>query len=966
MKTHSLSGVFIKASFCAVLIPALAATSIRAANLLQTINTASQTGSNWVLAVWGSPAGLPVSANTYETPNGFGLRTENQTAPQTFPGNSLQIDTGGILYLKHGNGVATANLVLAGGAIDFHGTGSGTNSPIGGTLQVTANSLFESDQTGSANLSIWVMSPISGSGSLSVNADDASHGVFLFGTNSAYSGNWTNVTGIIEVMSGSSNALGSGSVTLNFGTSTFLVFNSAGSMVISNSISGLGNVIQENSGEVTLAGTNTFTGYVEITNNSILQIGAGSSLTNASAINLVRGTLDASLIGGLTLGPAQNMACNGTVVGSLTVPGANTLSFNFTATTNSVLNITGALTLDQTANLNVTAAGFITPGTYRLINYSGTIQGGGSFNLIPPAGSNETFQLDTSTPGQVNLIVTGAVNNITWVGDGSLNNWDLTTADWTGSTNVYADGDNVTFNDSGSAAPFINVAVTVHPGSMTISNTANYYTFSGLGIAMSGSFIKEGTNEVDLISASNGITGPVTIQDGILSLGNGGITASLGNPSSITNHGVLEVDELNNGVSINSPISGPGSFIVTGGGASVSLGGANSYTGTTTIDGGCQLNISSSFALGNPASVVTVQSGGRLGVNTLVGSMTIPQPLVINGTGISGAPGAIYVNSSGNNVTWSGPVTIASSSQIRAVNVNVRDTFSNAVLGTNVALECTSGNTAGDSSTIMTFANAVSLGSGGSLSVDGLAMVVLGGGTNSWDSGTIVSGGTLLVNGTLQGGSLSVNNPATVGGTGVISDPVVVDGTVAPGASGIGTLTVSNSVTINSDGTLLISINRSSAQNASVLSAASVNYNGSTLTVTNIGSANLQAGDSFTLLKGGFSGTFAVTNLPTLPSPNLYWDASLLNSQGVLKIGSTVVPQPSITGIHVSGTTLTLTGTGGENGGRFVLLESTNITLPLNQWTPVLTNNFDGGGNLNLTTNIITPGTPQQFYILSQ
>ena len=964
MKTHSLSGVLVKASILAVLV--LAAASIRAANILQTINTTSQTGSNWVLAVWGSPAAVPVSGNIYETSNGFGLRTENQTAPQTFPGNSLQIDIGGILYLKHGNGVATANLVLAGGSVDFHGTGSGTNSPIGGTLQVTANSLFESDQTGSANLSIWVMSGISGLGNLSVNADDAGHGVFLFGTNSAYSGNWTNITGIIEVMSGSSNALGSGSITLNFSTSTFLIFNSTNSMAISNSIYGLGNVIQENSGKVTLTGANAFTGYVLVTNNSVLQIGAGSSLTNASAINLMGGTLDASLVGGLTLGATQSMTCSGAVLGGLTVPGPNTLNFNFTPVTNSVLNVSGPLTLDQVANLNVNAFGFITPGTYRLINYSGTIQGGGNFNLIPPAGSTETFLLDTSTSGEVNLIVTGAVFKLTWVGDGSQNNWDLVSANWAGATNVYADGDNVTFDDSGSSTPYMNVAVTVHPGSITINNNTNYYTFGGFGIATPGSFTKTGSNEVDLISSSNDITGPVTIESGILSLGNGGITTSLGTPSSITNNGILQVNEINNGVGINSPITGSGSLVVTGGGASVSVGGANSYTGGTTIGSGCQLNVSTSSALGNPASIVTVQSGGRLGVNSLVGSMTLPQPLIVNGTGIGSAPGAIYVNSTGNNVTWAGPVTIASSSQIRVVNVNVRDTFSNTVLGTNVALECTSGNTAGDLSTIMTFANTVSLGTGGSLTADGLAEVVLMGGTNSWGSGTTVNNtGALLVNGTLQGGFLGVNNPATVGGSGVIMDPVTVDGTIAPGISGVGTLTVSNSVTINSDGTLLISINRTNSQNSSLLSAANVNYNGSTLTVNNIG-LNLQAGDTFKLLNGSLSGTFAVTNLPPLPSPNFYWDASLLNSQGIIKVGSTMIPQPSITSISVSGTALTITGTNGLAGGPFILLESTNLTLPLNQWTPVLTNNFNGGGDLNLTTNIIVPGTLHEFFILSQ
>jgi fibronectin-binding autotransporter adhesin len=944
----------------------------RAQNILQT-QQGNTSPTNWDYPLWGGPPGArPTAGNAYESPSGFDVRTTNSaTALLPFLGASLQLDAGSLLYLKNGTNTQVANLILNGGTIDFHGGFAPTAAAVGGSVQVIANSLIESDQSGANNANIWLQSSLSGTSNLSVNMVDSSHGVLLFGTNSAYSGNWTNITGIIEVMSGSSNALGSGSVTLNFSTSTFLVFNTTNNMVVSNSIMGIGNVIEMNTNIVTLAGTNTFTGYLQVTNGGTVQIGAGATLTNASSISLVNGTVDASLVGGLTLGATQSMNCNGTVIGGLTASGTasgtNTLNFNFTAVTNSILNVNGALTLDGNPNLNVTASGFITPGTYRLINYTGTIQGGGSFNLVPPAGSSQTFQLSAATAGQVNLIVGGTVYNITWVGDGVANNWDTTTTNWTGGTNLYSDGDKVTFNDFGSASPAINVAQPVAPGSVTINNNTNYYTFGGFGIAMAGSFTKTGTNEVDLISTSNNLTGPVTIQAGVLSLGNGGITTSLGTPSSITNNGILQVNELANGVAFNSPISGSGSLNITGGGASVTIGANNSYTGTTTIGSGCQLNISKSSALGNSASVVTVMDGGRLGVSSSVGTMSVPQPLVVGGTGIGSAPGAIYVNTTGNNVTWAGPVTLTDNTQFRTVNVGARDNFSNTVLGTNVNLECTSGNTVGDSSTIMAFESIVSLGSSGSLTADGLAVVILAGGTNIWGGGTTLNNaGTLLVNGTLNGGPLAVNNPAILGGSGVILDPVTVDGTLAPGNLGIGTLTVSNTVTFNSDGTAEFEINRTSAPNASLLSAPgqSITYGG-TLTVNNVGSTNLQAGDSFTLFNGALGGTFSATNLPALPSSNMFWDTSLLAGQGIIKVGSSVVPQPVITSIKVSGATLTITATNGADGGQFVLLESTNLMLPVSQWTPVLTNNFDGSGDLNLSTNVINSGIPQEFYLLS-
>ena len=73
---------------------------------------------------------------------------------------------------------------------------------------------------------------------------------------------------------------------------------------------------------------------------------------------------------------------------------------------------------------------------------------------------------------------------------------------------------------------------------------------------------------------------------------------------------------------------------------------------------------------------------------------------------------------------------------------------------------------------------------------------------------------------------------------------------------------------------------------------------------------------------------------------------------------------PRITGIGLNGPTLTLTATNGLPNEGYALLSSTNVALPLNQWTPVLTNKFDGSGNLNLSTNVINPGDAQRFYIL--
>jgi hypothetical protein len=153
-------------------------------------------------------------------------------------------------------------------------------------------------------------------------------------------------------------------------------------------------------------------------------------------------------------------------------------------------------------------------------------------------------------------------------------------------------------------------------------------------------------------------------------------------------------------------------------------------------------------------------------------------------------------------------------------------------------------------------------------------------------------------------------------------------------------------------------INRTAGQNADFLSAASVTYGG-TLTVTNIGPA-LQGGDTFQLFSGTIGGAFAVTNLPTLSSTNLYWDTSLLSS-GIIKVGSNVPSTPTITSAGVSGANFILQVASSQSGFNYVL-QATPSLAPAT-WTGVQTN-AGTGGTLSFT-NPIASGVPQLFFRIS-
>jgi hypothetical protein len=76
-------------------------------------------------------------------------------------------------------------------------------------------------------------------------------------------------------------------------------------------------------------------------------------------------------------------------------------------------------------------------------------------------------------------------------------------------------------------------------------------------------------------------------------------------------------------------------------------------------------------------------------------------------------------------------------------------------------------------------------------------------------------------------------------------------------------------------------------------------------------------------------------------------------------------PQPVLGCALASPTDLQFNATC-EFGGNFCLLGSTNLTLPLSQWTPLQTNSIATRGadnySITLTNSVTTCG--QQFYIL--
>jgi len=289
-------------------------------------------------------------------------------------------------------------------------------------------------------------------------------------------------------------------------------------------------------------------------------------------------------------------------------------------------------------------------------------------------------------------------------------------------------------------------------------------------------------------------------------------------------------------------------------------------------------------------------------------ALATPSKLVITGSGSSWTNGGLF--SIGNAAS----ATFCSLTITNSGSMTVMSTFSAGAQGTshsNSVLVDTSGR-------LFTRSGATFGAGAGSL---GNTITVQGGGL--WDAGNLSptfgagggAGNGLLIgnNGvvsnlqtvalstgsflSLSNGSLYVktavtNTSSTVSGFGTIAGNVVFigTGTLSPSVGAtVGTLNVTNNLTLLSTSTTIIRLDSSqTASNSAIIVGGTATIAG-TLTVVTNGVAPLSAGDVYNI---GITGGFTTTNLPSL-LPSLRWNNV---TPGILA----VVPQevvPGVTGL---------------------------------------------------------------------
>jgi autotransporter-associated beta strand protein len=406
-----------------------------------------------------------------------------------------------------------------------------------------------------------------------------------------------------------------------------------------------------------------------------------------------------------------------------------------------------------------------------------------------------------------------------------------------------------------------------------------------------------------------------------------------------------------------------------------------------TMSNGANMLLSHTFTFGGNRGIFLGPGGGDIGENTSAGTLSIPGAISGPGTLLIEADGAGAGTKFTGNNTFTGTCTVAAGASLTVGNAATAGTFgagdtvndgfltvdrggaltyAGAISGTGTnSFKSESGGLVTLSGTISTT---------GPLTISGAGTITFSG-ANTYSANTLINCQYFMANnitgsGT-SGGTVTVGESTGgtfLGGIGIISGPVTVvaGNTLQPGnivpTNSLGTLTINNSLTLQSGSATVINIDATVPSSSAVVGMTSVTYGGA-LTVNVIKGA-LAAGQTYHLFgAGSYNGTFdGGITLPALAG-GLFWNTSNLSVNGTISV---MTQDGLFNKPLISGTNVILSGTEGTASGTYSVLATTNLTTPVSSWNVLSTgNSFDSNGNFSVT-NGINPNTPQEFFMIRQ
>jgi len=807
--------------------------------------------------------------------------------------------TGNDGYLQLASSGAAANAA----AITIPNNNSGSS-----TLQLTGGITVPPPVTLSArNTNVIALENISGSNTLA--------GSFTITTGGGTY--WLQSDGGTLNFGGTVSSAGSGTRTLTFmGAGNFNI-----SGVIQNGSASAINLLETNTGTLTLANANTFTGTNRIAAGTLV-------LANSAALQNATLEMNASDTGALSFG-SLTAATIGGLIGSRNVAMTNASSAAVALTTgNNNLNSTYAGVLSGAGSLTKNGSGIFTLTSSNTYTGPTTISSG-TLKLARDPIVKFTFD---SVSGSAN----GSIVTNSGTGGGELNGVIVT------NTGTGASGASFVAGKVGNA--------------LSLAGDGTVVAISNRVTALDGSTAGVNWTLALWLKTTTAGAGYAYQGDGGWTSGNTTFYLNQGNSTAGTRVGAVRYSGgwLTGSASVNdgnwhfiaiTDNSGTKNIFVDGNLDATTTGWANAGVGSQFWIGGANDPLDGLVDMTGQLDEVSIYN--RALSQAEVRSLTNTLPALMAGN-FGGQLPATTVLAVSTGATFD----LGGSSQTVASLAN--GTGGGIITNSGVAPVTL---TLGGSSGTNTFSGVIADNAATnaiSLVKNGSAAVIFAG-TNSFRGTTTINSGLLIVNGVLGTNTVTVT-AGKLGGSGTIGGAVTIQsgGTLSPGNS-TGLLTIDNSLTLN--GTTFIELNKAAQTNDVVRGLSVVNYGG-TLTVTNL-AGTLAIGDSFKIFYAtNYSGTFTTLKLPLLGAGQA-WNTSALTNGILSVVLGTVAPQFSQ--MFLSGTNWLMNGSGGAAGYYYSVLTSTNLITPLTNWSLLSTGSFDGGGNF-IFSNGLNPLSPQKFY----
>nr|WP_041594784.1 autotransporter outer membrane beta-barrel domain-containing protein [Brucella microti] len=648
-----------------------------------------------------------------------------------------------------------------------------------------------------------------GSGTLTLTADNTYTGgtVFAGGVVSVDKevrlggGDLTFNGGTLQV-TGTGWTSTSRAVSLQAGGGTFDIEDAANNFAVTQGVTGAGGLMKSGTGTVTLSGANSYTGGTKVSAGTLVvandNTGGGTTTVDAGAgLQIGTGGTSGSLAGDIAnngalvvnRSDALNLAGAISGTGSLTKNGAGTLTLS------GANSYTGATTVSAGT---LTLTGDNTGGGTTTVDVGALLQigtGGTSGSLAGDIANDGTLVVDRSDAIGLSGAISGA-GGLTKNGAGTLT---LSGANsYTGATTVSAGILTLTGDNTGGGTTTVDARAELHIGTGGASGSlagnivndgalvvdrSGVIGLSGV-ISGTGGLMKSGTGTVTL-SGVNTYTGGTTLTAGTLAaasdnnLGgasggltfNGGTLQVMGTSWTSTNRavslqaggGTFDIEDAANNFAVTQGVAGAGGLTKSGSGT-LTLSGANSYTGATTVSAGTLVVANDNT--GGGTTTVDVGAGLQIGTGGVSGSLAgdivnngtlvvdrsnaFDLANVISGTGSLTKNGAGTLTLSGVNSYTGGTTVSAGILTLTGDNTGGGTTTVDAGAVLQIGTGGTSGNLAGDianngalvvnRSDALNLANAIS--GAGSLMKSGAGTLTLSG-ANSYTGATTVSAGTL-------------------------------------------------------------------------------------------------------------------------------------------------------------------------------------------------------------------------------